>query len=137
MTTRSNSDTTITFLATRKLTAGTSLNEEITLVSYLSSFERSTEKGAGESKTIDGTISSVLNYYAETYRCESPAIDAADNGVWEMFLASTMNKESFTITNRDEADREMTVQRSGTFSRERVQRLFAMWRYSFQVRELQ
>lgn len=137
MTTRSDTDTTITFLATRKLAAGTTLNEEITIVSYLSSFERSTDKGSSESKTIDGTESGVLNYYAETYQCRSPYIDAADNGVWEMFLASTMNKESFTITNRDEADREMTVQRSGTFSRERVQRLFAMWRYSFQVRELQ
>ena len=136
MTTRSNGTTSIVFTASRKLTSGVTAGDIITITAYLPIFDRSTEKGSKQSKTIDGTQISVLNYYAENYQCQTKGIDVTNSGEWEMFLYSTMNNESFTMTNREESDRVMSVKRKGDFSKARVNRLFAYYRYSFQIREL-
>jgi hypothetical protein len=128
-------NTQIVFTAKRRLV--NPVDTEVTIDLDLVSFDRSPSVTKTESQTLGGQRQSTLHNYTDAYQAVTEPIAPADQAAFDEFIYSTINEEEFTITNLDEGDRVMTVQRVGGHSRSRfTPGVVNEFSYSFNVREV-
>lgn len=125
----------IIYTAKRKLVSA--LDEVVTIIQSVQSFERSPEVKKTSAMTIGGRTQSTLHYYTDTYQITTMPIESADQPLFDEFIYSTINGEEFTIDNPDEGLTDVLVQRIGEHSRTRVTTgQLNFFTYSFTVREV-
>lgn len=128
---------TITYIPTRQLvTPAPTPDEEIDFIIEVTGFEPEYETSMSEAMSKSGKQQASL--YFDTVSFNVQVVPASvDRAEMEMFLASVMVKEEFTITNPNEGDEVTTVQLVGRGNRTRVSISgLDTWTYQFTIRKV-
>jgi hypothetical protein len=124
----------IVYTAKRELV--NALDDVVSITQSLQSYDRSTEVKKTESVSMGGQRQSTLHYYTNNFSIKTMPIAVADRPEFDEFIYSTINNETFTIVDVDDASTRV-VQRVGEHSRSRVTTgTVDYFTYSFNVREV-
>jgi hypothetical protein len=130
----------IVYTAKRRLKTGVNVDDEVTLDVILTQWDRSTDTGIKQARTLSGSTRTTLMYFGDQWSVEIAMIGDYTQADVDQFFYSTLAGEAFSITDLDADDPEeadaIDVKRVGGYQRTRKSTAYVgRFDYRFRVEE--
>ena len=128
---------TIEYTAKRKLKAGVTIGDVISITIPVDNFALKTVIDESTNTAVGGAVQVSLKHYFDSWNIKTVYDSVNTKEDYEQFLYSVLGGVPFTITDYDDSDTVKNVIMQGSFNRDRIRAFNAgEFNYSFQIREI-